>query len=258
MTEPYYSEKGLAAVYYDRITAMDPSVRGDVDIYARLAPPAGSFLELGAGTGRVTFGLAERGFSVLGLDLADTMLRQAEVRRKAAPATIARRIRLQQGDMTALAALGLEEKFHAVICPFFGLAHIPVGEAWEKVFAGAAELLVPGGFAAFHVPSGERLAAAAAPPPNRPVLRLPPDVLGLNLSIYVTERTADPEAGLFHQVVDYVQTDGRNREVRRSRERLTYHVADPTPFGVAAGLVPGTPLLPMGETGYVQVFRKPD
>lgn len=258
MTDAYYSENGLAAVYYDRITAMDPSVRGDVDIYARLAPPAGSFLELGAGTGRVTMGLAERGFSVMGVDLADTMLRQAEAKRKAAPAAVSRRIRLQKADMTALDRLGLEESFHAVICPFFGLAHLPMGEPWEKVFAGTAALLAPGGFAAFHVPSGDHLAAAPTPPPNRPVLRLPPDALGLTLSIYVTERSAHPEAGLFHQTVDYVQADARNREVRRSRERLTYHVGDPTPFGVAAGLAPGTPLLPMGETGYIQVFRKPD
>jgi SAM-dependent methyltransferase len=258
MTEAYYSEGGLSAAYYDHITALDPSVRGDVDIYARLAPPAGAFLELGAGTGRVTLGLAERGFSVLGLDLAPNMLAQAETRRAAAPQAVGRRVRLMRGDMTELERLGLEERFHAVICPFFALAHLPVGPAWERVFAGAAGLLVPGGFAAFHVPSAERLAAAPAPPPGRPLLRLPPNALGLSLSIYVTERSADPQAGRFGQVVDYVLTDARNRVVRRSREQLTYHVADPTPFGVAAGLVPGTPLLPMGETGYIQVFRKPD
>jgi 2-polyprenyl-3-methyl-5-hydroxy-6-metoxy-1,4-benzoquinol methylase len=67
-TRPYYSAKGLSAAYYDQITALDPSVRGDVDIYARLSPPGGSVLELGAGTGRVSIALAERGISVLGID----------------------------------------------------------------------------------------------------------------------------------------------------------------------------------------------
>jgi len=49
----YYADKGLSAAFYDLITAHDRSLDGDIDLYARLAPPGGAILELGAGTGRV-------------------------------------------------------------------------------------------------------------------------------------------------------------------------------------------------------------
>lgn len=253
-TRPYYSEKGLSAAYYDQITALDASVRGDVDIYARLSPPGGSILELGAGTGRVSLALAERGISVLGVDLAPTMLEQAQAKRAKAPDAVARRVRFQQADMTSL---NFDETFDAVICPFFGLSHLPAGAAWRNVFAGVARLVKPGGYAAFHVPDPDRMAAAAAPPPDRPVLRLPADANGESLVIYIAERVANPKIGRFDQAVDYVIVDPRNKEKRRVREKLTYYAADPTPYGVAAGLVPGTPLIPMGDTGYIQVFQKP-
>lgn len=253
-TRPYYSEKGLSAAYYDRITALDPSVRGDVDFYARLAPPGGSVLELGAGTGRVTLALAERGMSVLGIDLAAPMLQQAVAKLAKAPAAVVRRVRLQLGDMTSLA---LDDRFDAVICPFFGLSHLPAGAAWRNVFAGITKVLTPGGYAAFHMPDAERMAAAAPPPPDRPVLRLPADENGESLVIYIAERIAKPKIGRFDQTVDYVIVDPRNQEKRRVREKLTYYAADPTPFAIEAGLVPGRPLIPMGETGHIQVFMKP-
>lgn len=253
-TRPYYSEKGLSAAYYDQITALDPSVRGDVDIYARLAPPGGSILELGAGTGRVSLALAERGIQVLGIDLAPTMLQQAQAKLAKLPATVARRVRFLQADMTSL---NLDETFDAVICPFFGLSHLPAGAAWKNVFAGIAKVLKPGGYAAFHVPDAARMAAAAPPPPDRAVLRLPADDKGESLLIYIAERIARPEIARFDQTVDYVIVDPRNQEKRRVREKLTYYSADPTPFGVTVGLIPGTPLIPMGDTGYIQVFHKP-
>lgn len=253
-TRPYYSAKGLSAVHYDQITAMDPSVRGDVDIYARLSPPGGSVLELGAGTGRVALALAERGIHVLGIEIAAAMLQQAQAKLARAPATVARRVRFLQADMTSL---NLDETFDAVICPFFGLSHLPAGAAWKNVFGRIASLLKPGGYAAFHVPDAERLAAAPPPTPDRPVLRLPADDKGESLVIYIADRLSKPEIARFDQAVDYVIVDRRNQELRRVRERLTYYAADPIPYGVAAGLIPGTPIIPMGETGYIQVFHKP-
>ena len=59
--KPYYAEGGLSALYYDVVTAADARLRGDETIYGELAPPGGSILELGAGTGRLTCELAARG-----------------------------------------------------------------------------------------------------------------------------------------------------------------------------------------------------
>lgn len=252
-TRPYYSDKGLSAAFYDLITGLDPSLDGDIDLYAGLAPAGGKVLELGAGTGRVALALAERGFNVLGLDLAPAMLAQAEAKRAAASPQVAARLRFVRGDMTAL---NLTETFDAAICPFFGLAHLPAGTAWRNVFAGLSRVLAPGGLAAFHLPGAEQLAAAPKPQPDRAVLQVAADGEGRRLSIFVRERTSKPALARFDQVVDYVLTDARGREERRARERLTYYAADPLPFAQAAGFAQDRPPVPQGATGAVHIFRK--
>jgi hypothetical protein len=44
--------------------------------------------------------------------------------------------------------------------------------------------------------------------------------------------------------------------LRRSAERLTYYVADPTPFAAAAGLSLARAPIRLGGVGDVWVFRK--
>ena len=56
-------------------------------------------------------------------------LREAKLA-QAAP-EVAARVRFRRGDM---AALNLSETFDAVICPYFGLAHLPAGAGWRNVF----------------------------------------------------------------------------------------------------------------------------
>ncbi len=251
---PYYSEKGLSAAYYDTITALDPGHVGDIDLYAELTPAGGSVLELGAGTGRVAFALAERGYSVLGIDLAPTMLSQAQAKLAEAPSEIAGRLRFQRGDMTSLS---LGETFDAVICAYFSLAHLPTGTAWRNVFKGVAKALKPGAAAAFHLPIAEKLAAPSPVPPDRPVITIPADDAGRRLSVFIAERSSKPAVNRFDQVLDYVLTDPRGREERRARERLTYYVIDPTPFAEAAGLTVDRAPVVLGGTGEIHVFRKP-
>lgn len=247
---PYYSDKGLTATFYDLTTAMDPTLAGDIDLYLSLVPEGGLVLELGAGTGRVSFALAEAGRSVVGLDLAPSMLAQAEKRLASAPAEVAARLRFVRGDM---ATLKLDQRFDAVICPFFGLAHLPAGAAWRNVFAGVAAHLKPGGRAAFHLPSPEAL-ARPAPPPDVPVLRTPLDG-GRRLSIYIKSRTSKPAVGRFDQVIDQVVTDASGKVERQAAERLTYYAADPAPYAEAVGLALDRPPVDLGGVGAVHVFR---
>lgn len=249
---PYYSEKGLTATFYDLTTAMDPSLAGDIDIYRGLAPPGGSVLELGVGTGRVAFALAEGGLTVTGIDLAPTMLGQARAKLTAADPQVAARLTLLQGDMAALSLVGT---FDAVICPYFGLAHLPAGAAWRSVFAGVAKRLKPGGLCAFHLPSAERMAQAPAAAPDRPVFQAPLDATGRQLSIFIHERTAKPGVGRFDQVVDHVVV-GPKGEERRARERITYYAADPDPYALAAGLALDRPPIDLGGVGAIHVFRR--
>jgi SAM-dependent methyltransferase len=249
---PYYSQRGLSAAYYDLLTEADTSLKGDVDAYADLAPAGGSVLELGVGTGRVAFALAERGMRVTGVDLAPAMLDQARAKRDALPAEVAARVTLRLGDMTSLA---LEGAFDVVICPFFGLAHLPAGAAWRNVFEVIARHMRPGGRAAVHLPLAEMM-QSPAPNPSAPVLRAPVGDQGRVLELYVRERSFRPRNRRFDQVLDYVLADAFGAVERRSLERLTFYAADPAPFARAAGLeVDGAPT-PLGGVGEIHRFRK--
>jgi len=126
---PYYGDKGLSAAFYDTVTAADARLHGDVDIYAGLAPAEGAVLELGVGTGRIAIALAERGFSVVGVDIAPAMLAQAAAKQAELDPSVARRVELRRGDM---AALDLKRTFDLVVCGYFTLAHVPRGAAWRS------------------------------------------------------------------------------------------------------------------------------
>ena len=250
----YYSEKGLSAVFYDLITAHDRSLLGDIDLYESLAPPGGSVLELGAGTGRVALALAERGLSVVGVDLAPAMLAQAETKRARLDPDHRLAVEFRRGDMTSLQ---LDRQFDLVICPFFGLAHLPAGAAWRNAFAVAARHLKPGGRAAFHLPLKAVMAGLPPPDPKQPVARLSIDQSGRELVLYVGERRFREAIGRFDQVTDYVVADARGAPMQRSSEHLTYYAADPAPFAEAAGLTVERDPVELGGAGAVHIFRKP-
>jgi SAM-dependent methyltransferase len=249
-TRPYYADHSLSAAFYDVVTAADPGLAGDVEIYAGLVPPGGSVLELGAGAGRIAFALAERGHVVTGIDLSPAMLARAEVRRAAA-ADIAGRVEFRRGDMTAIE---LKRTFDLVLCPYFTLAHVPAGAAWKNTFAVMARHLAPGGLTAVHLPLRGVMQSLGPIDPAQVVLDQPL-AGGGRLQLHVRERRYRDDIGRLEQVIDYVERDSRGAVLRRSAERLTYYVADPLPFAAAAGLTPDRPPIPLGGAGEIFVFR---
>ncbi|WP_337185097.1 methyltransferase domain-containing protein [Phenylobacterium sp.] len=249
--KPYYAPGSLSAAHYDAVTAADARLAGDEDIYAGLAPAGGSMLELGAGSGRLTCGLALRGFEVTGVDIAPAMLAQAQARVAALPDDVRRRVALVRGDMTAL---DLKRTFDLVFLPFFTLAHAPAGAAWRNTFKGVARHMAAGAVAAVHLP---RLDLMRRPPPANPglpVMDLPtPDG---RLLLFVRERTFREGVNRLDQVLEYALTDARGRIVRKSSERLTYYMADPVPPAAEAGLEPDRDPINVGDVGDVWVFRR--
>jgi SAM-dependent methyltransferase len=251
-TRPYYAEKGLSAAFYDTVTAADTRLEGDLDIYARLAPPGGKILELGAGTGRLTFALAERGFSVVGVDIAPAMLAQAAAKQADLTPAVAARVELKRGDMTVL---DLKRSFDLVICPYFTLAHVPRGMAWKNTFATAARHLKPGGLAAFHLPLVDIMRLPGPHDSSQPVLD-EPTPSGGRLLLFVRERTFREDVGRLDQVIEYVELDARGQALRQSSERLTYYHTDPAPLAAPEGLTPDREPIPLGGVGEVHVFLK--
>ncbi len=74
----------------------------DIPFYLDLAARYGTpVLELACGTGRLTLPLARAGFDVVGLDLAQEMLRLLRRKLRQEPPDVRRRLRLVTGDMTA-------------------------------------------------------------------------------------------------------------------------------------------------------------
>lgn len=251
--KPYYAPGSLSAAFYDLVTAADARLAGDIELYAGLAAPGARVLELGAGSGRVAVALAERGFHVTGVDLARAMLDQAAVRRMALAPEARERLDFRQGDMTAL---DLKATFDLVLCPYFALAHLPLGAAWRNTFATAARHLPPAGLAAFHLPRLEVMRRAAAPDPDAVVLDEPAPGGG-RLQLRLKARVFREAIGRLEQVIDYAELDRSGRTVRRSAERLAYFMTDPEPVAAGAGLVLDRPPVPLGEVGDVWVFRKP-
>jgi SAM-dependent methyltransferase len=251
-TRAYYAEGSLSAAFYDLVTEADLRLRGDEDIYAGLARPGGAILELGAGSGRLTAGLAARGFEITGVDIAPAMLAQAEARIATLPPEVRARITLRRGDMTALDLKGV---FDLVICPFFTLAHVPTGAAWKNTFGVAARNLTVGGLAAFHLPRLELMRRAAPANADAPVMDEPlPD--GRRLLMFVRERGFREGVNRLDQVVEYAVAEPGGRIARRSPERLTYYMTDPTPLAASAGLTPDRPPIDLGGVGDIYVFRK--
>lgn len=250
--KPYYAPGSLSAAFYDVVTAADARLSGDIEVYAGLAPAGGAVLELGAGSGRIAAALAERGLQVTGIDLSRPMLDQAQARRAALAPEAQARLELRLGDMTAL---DLKRTFDLVICPYFTLAHVPAGAAWKNSFATMARHLAPGGLAAVHLPLLELMRQAGPPDPKAVVLDEPLPGGG-RLRLRVAGRAFKESVGRLEQVIDYEEIDAQARPVRRSLERLTYYMADPSPFAAQAGFVPDRPPIPLGGVGEIHIFRK--
>ncbi|MEO8468398.1 MAG: class I SAM-dependent methyltransferase [Chloroflexota bacterium] len=115
----FYSTDGLGTEVYDAVTEVHiarSSVEGDVDFFRAMAEQIGGpVLEVGCGTGRVTFALAADGFEVVGLDLSAPMLKQAEARKSVLPNAVSASVSFVQADMSSF---DLGRTFSLIVVPF--------------------------------------------------------------------------------------------------------------------------------------------
>ena len=104
---PGYEGVGL---YYDLFTD-----NSDIPFYIQYAREVGSpILDLAAGTGRVTFALAQDGQEVVALENSPSMLEIARKKRDQESPEVAERVAIVQGDMTDFQ---LKRKFSLIIIP---------------------------------------------------------------------------------------------------------------------------------------------
>lgn len=107
--------------------------RHDVRYYVERAKEAGGpVLELGAGTGRVTFAIAREGIDVVGVEPVQPMLDRAAERLERLPKSVRGHVELRRGT---LERLRLRRRFPLVIAPFNVWMHLYTRAQLEKGFA---------------------------------------------------------------------------------------------------------------------------
>lgn len=133
------------SAYYDALYR-EKDYRGEVDYVLGLvdaaAQPGLRILDLGCGTGAHAVHFAERGCTVLGVDLSRGMIERAEVRRRHLPAEIAERIEFALGDARSFRTDG---RFDIVVALFHVLSYQTLDEDVRALIGTAEAHLVKGG-----------------------------------------------------------------------------------------------------------------
>lgn len=130
------------ADYYDSSPMVTQRTQ-DVAFYSSAARKYGDpVLELGCGTGRITFAIAEAGYRVVGLDISEKMLDRAVAKRHALRREARERVHLVQGDMTQF---DLGEKFRSIIIPFRPFQHLLEVEQQIRCLLCVKQHLAPNG-----------------------------------------------------------------------------------------------------------------
>lgn len=137
-TEAHY----LDAEFYDRFYKRR---KQDIDFYVRylreVLKPREAILEMGCGTGRVTQGLSQVGFSVTGVDQMPSMLARAE------------KLNLPRCEWveSSIESLQLDKRFRCVIAPFNVWMHLYTPTQLKNAFDSVQRHLKRGGFFVFDI-----------------------------------------------------------------------------------------------------------
>lgn len=141
-----YLHNDSVAFDYDTYFSEHNLLRLDREFLDRHFERPGRLLDLGCGTGRLAVHFAERGFSVVGVDLSERMLAVAREKceEKGVP------ISLILGNICELGAFR-DETFDYVISMFSTLGMVIGADQRATVVRSAARLLRPGGLFGIHV-----------------------------------------------------------------------------------------------------------
>lgn len=137
---------GVFAKYYDTLMAdVDYAARADylLTVLSRHGLAGRSLLDLGCGTGAMSFEFAKSGFDVVGVDSSAQMLARA-----ASKAAGSKNPIFICQDMRSLDLYGTVA---AAVCALDGINHLTGAQAVEKAFAGVSLFLEKGGLFVFDL-----------------------------------------------------------------------------------------------------------
>jgi SAM-dependent methyltransferase len=140
MSDPGQSGEFFDAAYRQRppwdVGEPQPALIALLDEY----PPTGPVLDVGCGTGDLALFLSERGFSVLGVDLAEAAIAQARAKAAERPTEVGQFVEFRVTD--GLHVARIPEPFHAVIDS--GFFHL-FGPVERRQFAQELGAKLPSG-----------------------------------------------------------------------------------------------------------------
>jgi SAM-dependent methyltransferase len=217
---PFYRTDGLNVETFDELAAQqfgaDPV---DAAFFVRQAGRfGGPVLELGAGTGRVTWPLAEAGFDVVGLDLSEAMLRRAEAKAERYTPDVRKRIRFVPGHM---ADFDLEQEFALVIVAFRSLQALMSPEDQRRCLTCIHRHLKPGGRLILDVfdPRLDLCVPDAKNPLEETTVRHP--ISGNPVKIDFVRLATDPVRQVLSERWRFREMDEAGNVLREETEHLT-------------------------------------
>lgn len=216
----FYGRDSLNVESYDaQAASVRPVLTGDVEFYVDLARRwGGPVLDLGGGTGRVAWPLAEAGFDVTSLDLSAPMLARSEAKRALASPAARSRVILVQADLRDFA---LPTRFGLAIAPFRAFQLLRSADDQRAALATIHDHLRPGAVLVLHL--FDPLLDACVPfdgvpaQPDRGTVVLPS---GHRVTMRVLRRTTDPLVQVLTEVWEFTELDDDGNAIRREEETL--------------------------------------
>ena len=143
MAEDFY-DSDLVVKTYDLLTEQaNQQITGDIAFYIDCAKRYGSpVLELGVGTGRIAWALAEAGFEVVGIDRSKGMLDAARRKGEAQDEAVRRRLDLIAADITSF---DIGQAFPLALLPFSTFQHLALPRQQRTCLIGIHRHLESGG-----------------------------------------------------------------------------------------------------------------
>jgi len=217
----FYERTSLNVESYDaQAGAVDPGLGDDVEFYLDQARRSGGpVLDLGGGTGRIAWPLAEAGFDVTSLDLSAPMLARSEAKRDLASPDARQRVELVHGDVRDFA---LTRQFGLAIAPGRTFQLVRTPEDQRSALATIRRHLRPDGVVVLQLfdPLLEACAAFDGVPAStdRGTVALPGS--DHRVTRRVLHRTTDPLRQVLTEVWEFAELDDAGGVVRREEETL--------------------------------------